>query len=118
MKLDRALQSFLPSLFLLGSTSAFRANLPRTGLAVRPAFSSQASIFYQAKGPLDQRLFSSTTDISDEEKQEKDTSKAPGHDVRGAAPMKIDPEELKIQQALAEHQKNAPKLGFPTDGKI
>lgn len=30
----------------------------------------------------------------------------------------MDPEELKIQEALAEHQKNAPKLGFPTDGKV
>jgi putative heme iron utilization protein len=27
----------------------------------------------------------------------------------------MDPEELKIQTALAEHQQNAPKLGFPTD---
>lgn len=41
---------------------------------------------------------------------------APTHDVRGSgAPQEMDPEELKIQEALAEHQKNAPKLGFPTD---
>eukprot|EP00586_Coscinodiscus_wailesii_P021061 CAMPEP_0172495546 /NCGR_PEP_ID=MMETSP1066-20121228/71465_1 /TAXON_ID=671091 /ORGANISM="Coscinodiscus wailesii, Strain CCMP2513" /LENGTH=341 /DNA_ID=CAMNT_0013267289 /DNA_START=74 /DNA_END=1099 /DNA_ORIENTATION=+ len=41
---------------------------------------------------------------------------APGHDVRSdGAPMKIDPEELKIQQVLAEHQQNAPKLGWDVD---
>lgn len=42
---------------------------------------------------------------------------APRHDVRGGEGMtrEMDPEELKIQAALAEHQQNAPKLGFPTD---
>lgn len=29
--------------------------------------------------------------------------------------MEIDPEELKIQQAFAEHQQNAPKLGWAVD---
>lgn len=39
-----------------------------------------------------------------------------GHDVRGAGPpVELDPEEAKIQAAFAEHQQNAPKLGFPTD---
>lgn len=43
-------------------------------------------------------------------------SNAPRHDVRsGGAAMKMDPEEMKIQQALAEHQQNAPKLGFDVD---
>lgn len=32
-----------------------------------------------------------------------------------AAPSEMDPEEVKIQEALAEHQQNAPKLGFPVD---
>lgn len=27
----------------------------------------------------------------------------------------MDPEEMKVQVALGEHQQNAPKLGFPTD---
>lgn len=27
----------------------------------------------------------------------------------------MDPEEMKVQMALAEHQQNAPKLGFPVD---
>lgn len=41
---------------------------------------------------------------------------APGHDVRSDGVAKeMDPEEMKIQVALAEHQQNAPKLGFPTD---
>ena len=41
---------------------------------------------------------------------------APRHDVRSeGAAQEMDPEEMKIQAALAEHQQNAPKLGFPTD---
>lgn len=60
-------------------------------------------------------LFSSTTDSED--KSAATETKAPRHDVRsaGAEGMKIDPEELKIQQALQEHQSNAPKLGWATD---
>mmetsp|Transcript_7074 Transcript_7074/g.11921 ORF Transcript_7074/g.11921 Transcript_7074/m.11921 type:complete len:332 (+) Transcript_7074:60-1055(+) len=43
-------------------------------------------------------------------------NKPAGHDVRSDGVAKeMDPEELKIQTALAEHQQNAPKLGFPTD---
>mmetsp|Transcript_45079 Transcript_45079/g.94529 ORF Transcript_45079/g.94529 Transcript_45079/m.94529 type:complete len:340 (-) Transcript_45079:299-1318(-) len=41
---------------------------------------------------------------------------APGHDVRSDGVAKeMDPEEMKIQAALAEHQQNAPKLGFDVD---
>ncbi|KAL7438041.1 hypothetical protein ACHAXM_005973 [Skeletonema potamos] len=41
---------------------------------------------------------------------------APRHDVRSEGVAKeMDPEEMKIQVALSEHQQNAPKLGFPTD---
>eukprot|EP00986_Skeletonema_menzelii_P014787 scaffold10253_cov124-Skeletonema_menzelii.AAC.2 len=41
---------------------------------------------------------------------------APRHEVRSeGAAQEMDPEEMKIQAALAEHQQNAPKLGFPTD---
>ena len=41
---------------------------------------------------------------------------APGHDVRSAgAATEMDPEEAKIQAAFAEHQQNAPKLGWATD---
>ena len=41
---------------------------------------------------------------------------APRHDVRSAgAAQEMDPEEMKIQMALAEHQQNAPKLGFDVD---
>lgn len=41
---------------------------------------------------------------------------APRHDVRSSgAAQEMDPEEMKLQAALAEHQQNAPKLGFPTD---
>lgn len=41
---------------------------------------------------------------------------APRHDVRSdGAAKEMDPEEMKLQAALAEHQQNAPKLGFPTD---
>lgn len=41
---------------------------------------------------------------------------APRHDVRSDGVAKeMDPEEMKLQAALAEHQQNAPKLGFPTD---
>ena len=45
------------------------------------------------------------------------SSNAPRHDVRGDGSLgtEIDPEEMKVQAALAEHQKNAPKLGFPVD---
>jgi hypothetical protein len=32
---------------------------------------------------------------------------APRHDVRGGGNVEMDPEEMKIQQALAEHQQNA-----------
>ena len=43
-------------------------------------------------------------------------SNAPRHDVRsGGASMEMDPEEMKVQAALAEHQQNAPKLGFDVD---
>lgn len=52
----------------------------------------------------------------------RDTSGSPlssstsGHDVRGGAPVEeIDPEELALQQTLAAHQQNAPKLGFAAD---
>jgi hypothetical protein len=41
---------------------------------------------------------------------------APRHDVRSAGAAKeMDPEEMKIQMVLAEHQQNAPKLGFDVD---
>ena len=41
---------------------------------------------------------------------------APRHDVRSSgAAAEMDPEEMKIQQAFAEHQQNAPKLGWATD---
>ena len=44
------------------------------------------------------------------------SSNAPRHDVRSSgASGEMDPEEMKIQMALAEHQKNAPKLGFDVD---
>ena len=43
-------------------------------------------------------------------------SNAPRHDVRSDGPSTdIDPEELKVQAALAEHQQRAPKLGFDVD---
>jgi hypothetical protein len=32
---------------------------------------------------------------------------APRHDVRSGGNIEMDPEEMKIQQALAEHQQNA-----------
>ena len=43
--------------------------------------------------------------------------KAPQHDVKSGGPSakEMDPEEVKIQTALAEHQQNAPKLGFDVD---
>ena len=42
--------------------------------------------------------------------------KQAGHDVRSSGtPMEMDPEEMKIQTALAEHQQNAPKLGFDVE---
>mmetsp|Transcript_16101 Transcript_16101/g.22922 ORF Transcript_16101/g.22922 Transcript_16101/m.22922 type:complete len:341 (+) Transcript_16101:53-1075(+) len=52
-------------------------------------------------------IFSSTSD----------DDKAPRHDVRSSSmeDVKIDPQELKLQQSLAEHQQNAPKLGWATD---
>eukprot|EP00804_Cyclotella_cryptica_P006473 CCRYP_012772-RA/>CCRYP_012772-RA protein AED:0.36 eAED:0.36 QI:257/1/1/1/0.6/0.5/6/536/333 len=40
---------------------------------------------------------------------------APRHDVRSGGVVEMDPEEMKLQEALAQHQQNAPKLGFPTD---
>ena len=60
-------------------------------------------------------LFSSATDSED--KSAATEPKAARHDVRsaGAEGMQIDEEELKIQQALQEHQSNAPKLGWATD---
>jgi hypothetical protein len=42
--------------------------------------------------------------------------KAPRHDVRSEGVMsEMDPEEMKVQAAFAEHQKNAAKLGWATD---
>ena len=42
--------------------------------------------------------------------------KAPRHDVRSEGVMsEMNPEEMKVQAAFAEHQKNAPKLGWATD---
>ena len=44
------------------------------------------------------------------------SSNAPRHDVRSSGASKeMDPEEMKIQMALAEHQQKAPKLGFDVD---
>ena len=44
------------------------------------------------------------------------SNKPAGHDVRSSGPaMEMDPEERKIQEALSEHQQNAPKLGFDVD---
>jgi len=49
-------------------------------------------------------------------KEEKTSANATGHDVRSeGVPQEIDPEELKIQAAFAEHQKNAEKLDWATD---
>lgn len=45
-------------------------------------------------------------------------SNVPRHDVRSNGPStetEIDPEEMKIQAALADHQQRAPKLGFDVD---
>jgi hypothetical protein len=43
-------------------------------------------------------------------------SNVPRHDVRSDGPLtEMDPEEMKVQAALADHQKNAPKLGFDVD---
>lgn len=39
---------------------------------------------------------------------------APKHDT-GSESVEMDPKEMKIQAAFAEHQKNTPKLGFPVD---
>lgn len=52
-----------------------------------------------------------------DDKVEKEPKNAPGHDVRGGGDVskEMDPEELKIQEAFAEHQQNAPKLGWSTD---
>jgi len=54
---------------------------------------------------------------SADDKVEKEPKNAPRHDVRsgGDAATEMDPEEMKIQQAFAEHQQNAPKLGWATD---
>jgi hypothetical protein len=44
------------------------------------------------------------------------SSNAPRHDVRSSGASKeMDPEEMKIQMALAEHQQKALKLGFDVD---
>jgi len=44
------------------------------------------------------------------------SNSAPRHDVRSDGALKeMDPEEMKMQAALAEHQQNAPKLGFDVD---
>lgn len=54
--------------------------------------------------------FSTTTTLYNEPKG------GGGHNVQGSGPkMTIDPEEAKIQAAFAEHQQNAPKLGWATD---
>eukprot|EP00545_Synedropsis_sp_CCMP1620_P013977 CAMPEP_0119014008 /NCGR_PEP_ID=MMETSP1176-20130426/9303_1 /TAXON_ID=265551 /ORGANISM="Synedropsis recta cf, Strain CCMP1620" /LENGTH=323 /DNA_ID=CAMNT_0006967141 /DNA_START=54 /DNA_END=1025 /DNA_ORIENTATION=- len=48
--------------------------------------------------------------------EDKEEPKSAGHDVRSSgAPMKVDPEEAKVQAAFAEHQQNAAKLGWATD---
>jgi putative heme iron utilization protein len=45
------------------------------------------------------------------------TKNAPRHDIRtnSSSMVTIDPEEVKLQEILVEHQKNAPKLGWATD---
>ena len=41
---------------------------------------------------------------------------APRHNVwLACVAREMDPEEMKIQMALSEHQQNAPKLGFDLD---
>jgi len=119
-------------LLLIGPTSGFKAQLPP---AVRSSSfeksssstSSRNGNVFQArekkrrvlteKNYLQQLLHSSATDTTDDEKKKNEGKKIiTGHDVKNTgAPVEIDPEELKIQQAFAEHQQNAPKLGFPVD---
>lgn len=52
-----------------------------------------------------------------DDEEEAKSKNAPRHDVRsgGGTAKEMDPEEMKIQEAFAEHQQNAPKLGWATD---
>ena len=40
---------------------------------------------------------------------------APKHDTGASSDVEVDPEEMKTMAAFAEHQQNAPKLGFAVD---
>ena len=123
MIFPKAVMKFLlPSLLFLKPTSAFHAHLPRRieGIVLSHTLGSSSNgVFRNSLKHQTLHRFSSTS--SDEETATEEKQKnAPRHDVRGSAgaPKDIDPEELKIQAALAEHQQNAPKLGFPVDGKL
>jgi len=61
-------------------------------------------------------LFSSSTDDEKTDAEPAVKEKAPGHDVKSTgAVLQLDPEEMKVQERLAEHQQNAPKLGWADD---
>ena len=63
-----------------------------------------------------QQSVSSHTRLFASDEENAPTKNAPGHDVRSDVEgREIDPEEAKIQLFLAEHQQNAPKLGWATD---
>jgi hypothetical protein len=63
------------------------------------------------------RSFIITTSTSSSTTRLYSTDEKPtGHDVRSKGVMEqMDPEEIKVQAAFAEHQQNAPKLGWATD---
>lgn len=110
--LSHALKSLLPTLLLLGSASAFRAPLQPFSRAVLSTVTSSSTGFAT-------RLYSTTEGETEKKEEEESKRNVAGHDVRSSGtPMEIDPEELKIQQAFAEHQQNAPKLGYPVDGTL
>ena len=61
-------------------------------------------------------LFSSSTDDEKTDSEPAVKEKAPGHDVKSTGTvLPLDPEEMKVQERLAEHQQNAPKLGWAVD---
>lgn len=88
-------------------------------LSLAVATPSSAFVSTSAKFSVNQRTSSSifSTTENEEAAQKKTGGEKPpsGHAVPAGAMKELSPEETKIQAALAEHQQNAPKLGFASD---
>jgi len=83
------------------------------------AFTSHSVIVKKSGYKHKYSILEASTEQNEEntvQEKELKSPKSTGHDVgAGATDVKIDPEEMKVQQAYMKHQKKAAKLGWGVD---